>query len=85
MISEFFMGIWTTGTGWILSLLPTFATQGINAGIGAILGPFSDGVNDLGAWLPWSTVQIWLPITISLYVAGLTIRAVKSFIPTISG
>jgi hypothetical protein len=85
MIAEWFIGIWSNGVAWIFTLLPTFATTGINAGLSAILGPFSDGVNSLGAWLPWSTVQVWLPITISLYVAGLTIRAVKSFIPTISG
>jgi hypothetical protein len=85
MIVEFFSDLWAWAVPLLVAMLPTFATSGINAGLSAILGPFSDGVNDLGAWLPWSTVQIWLPIVIGLYVSGLTLRAVKSFIPTISG
>jgi hypothetical protein len=85
VIVEFLATIWADGVGFMLSVLPSFATSGIDNGLAAILGPFSAGVDDLGAWLPWSTVQIWLPISTSLYVSGLLLRAVKSFIPTISG
>jgi hypothetical protein len=85
VIVEFLASLGSEVVTWFLGLLPAFSTVGINAGLGAILGPFSTGVNGLGAWLPWSTIQIWMPITIGLYIAGLIIRAVKSFIPTISG
>jgi hypothetical protein len=85
VIVEFLEGAFGSVLGWVLGFLPAFSTVGINAGLASILGPFSTGVNDLGAWLPWSAVQVWLPITMSLYISGLGIRAVKSFIPTISG
>lgn len=85
MIVEFLLGVFANVQGWILSFLPAFSVSGLNAGIAAMLGPFADGVNQLGAWIPWSTVQIVLPISIGLYVSGLTLRAVKSLIPTISG
>ena len=85
MITEFLLGIFSNISTWVLALIPAFSVSGVNAGIAAMLGPFSTGINELGAWIPWGTVQIVLPISIGLYVSGLTIRAVKSFIPTISG
>lgn len=84
MIIEWIVGVFTGGVGWLCALLPTFSVEGINSGVASMLGPFSDAVNGLGAWLPWSAVQVWLPITISLYTGSLVVRAVKSFIPTIS-
>jgi hypothetical protein len=84
VIVEFLIWMYSNVGVWAVGLIPAFSASGINSGLAAILGPVSTSINGLGAWLPWSTVQIWLPITISLYTGSLIVRAVKSFIPTIS-
>lgn len=85
MIVEALYAVWANVCGWALGLMPAFNPTGVVSGVGAILGPLSVGINELGAWLPWASIGIIVPISIGLYVAGLVFRAVKSFIPTISG
>ena len=86
MIIEYGFGLLTGGASWLLSLLPTWSSgQGVGSGIAAILGPVSTGATNLGAWIPWSVGASWMTITLGFYFTTLVIRAVKSFIPSISG
>lgn len=85
MIIEWLYGIWEGFSVWILGLIPAFPVVGMNVGLAAILNPVSDGLAGLGGWIPWDVVNILLPISVSLYIGGLILRAVKSLIPMISG
>lgn len=86
MISEFFIDIWVNLCTWVLGLMPAIpALNGASVGIGNILGPVSAGLTGLGGWIPWEVVAILLPVSVTLYIGSLMLRAIKSFIPTISG
>ncbi len=84
MIIEFIVGIFTGGVSWLVGLIPAFAPGALNIGVNAMLSPFATAIDGLGAWLPWDAIQVWLPLTVSLWTGSLVVRAVKSFIPTIS-
>lgn len=86
MISEFFIDIWVNVSGWVLGLMPAMpAVDTAGIGLGNILAPVSHGLTGLGGWVPWGLVAILLPASVAFYLGSLLLRAVKSFIPTISG
>jgi len=86
MIVEWGYSIFTNIAAWGFGLVPG-VPAGTNpaGGITAILGPVMGQVSNLGAWMPWDVINIVVPISIALYLGSLVVRAVKSFIPTISG
>lgn len=85
MIIEVLYTLWALFTSWILGNMPTFDSGPIIVGVNATLAPVLVGAAQLGGWIPWGTVAICLPISVGLYVVTLLARAIKSFIPLISG
>jgi hypothetical protein len=85
VIVEFLIQIWENLVTWLLTWFPEFDFPAVEFGIGAVLAPVAAGASQLGAWIPWDTVELIVPISVGMYVTGLVIRAVKSFIPSISG
>ena len=86
MITEWVYSVWGGFATWIMGMLPPWsAGNGLGSGLSAILGPVAGTANNLGAWIPWDVGATWFTIVIGAYFASLVIRAIKSFIPTISG
>jgi len=86
VITEWLYSVWVGFASWVCSLLPSWQSgQGLGSGIAAILGPVSSGAYQLGAWIPWTLGATWMGIVMTVYFGSLIVRAVKSFIPTISG
>ena len=85
MITEWLFGIWEAIAVWFLGLLPSWPATEFVFGLSAILAPVSGGLQGLGGWIPWELINVLLPVSVSLFVASLILRTVKSLIPTISG
>lgn len=86
MIIEWLFSLWADiSIGFMGMLPPIEGVDETKVGIGNILGPVAAGLTGLGGWIPWDVVNLLLPISVGLYLAGFVLRGVKAFIPTISG
>jgi hypothetical protein len=85
VITQWAFDVWAGFVGWITGMLPQWDDPSMQAGLGTILDAFRPQVDGLGAWLPWTEISILVPLVLGLYLTFLTVRAIKSFIPTISG
>jgi hypothetical protein len=85
MIVVWFFAVTGGFVGWFAGLLPAIAPFAVNVAFGDLFTGFTDVANNLGAWLPWGTVHVCLPIVVGLYTSSFVIRIVKSLIPTVSG
>ena len=85
MISEWGYQVMANVVSWFLTLLPGFSTDVSGGGPASIIAPVAAYAADLSGWIPWSTAAVWFPVVITLYIAALIGRAMKSFLPTMSG
>jgi hypothetical protein len=86
MITEFLFAVFGNIAGWLLEWMPENDDLAPLAGqMANVFEPLEQGLNGLGAWMPWGIVNTCAGITLGLWIVTLLIRAVKSFIPTISG
>lgn len=87
MIVEWIMSIGAAVAEWLITGLPAAEVNWVISADN-LLAPFFAGAFSLGAWLPWGTLQVVMPIVFSTYVLSLFARALRAVIghlPMIGG
>lgn len=89
MIIEWLVGL---AEGFVISLIEFFnfelVPQEAVLDVGAGIAPWAHGIADLGVWLPWGVLAVWVPAVSSVYIGSLTIKFVKnllSHVPFVGG
>lgn len=75
--------LWFVGL-FDLELVPQEAVLDVGAGI----APWAHGIADLGVWLPWGALAIWVPAVGSVYIGSLVLKFIKnlfSHVPLFGG
>lgn len=81
MIIEWLLGLVEGFISWFLEitnfeLVPQEAVLDVGAGI----APWAHGIADLGVWLPWGVLAIWVPAVSAVYVGSLLAKFLKNLI-----
>lgn len=74
---------------WLLELSPfEVVPQEAVLDVGAGIAPWAHGVYDLGVWIPWGVLALWVPLVASVYTSSLLLKFLKnlfSHVPFIGG
>lgn len=89
MIVEWFLTLVEGVVTWFIDLadfelVPQEAVLDVGAGI----APWAHGIADLGVWLPWNVLAVWVPLVTGVYVTSLLLKFLKnlfSHVPFIGG
>lgn len=89
MIIEWFLDLALGIVEWFLGLAPfELVPQEAVLDVGAGIAPWAHGVYDLGVWIPWNVLALWVPLVGGVYVASLLLKFLKnlfSHVPFIGG
>lgn len=88
MVSEFFVNLGVTISGWIAALFPPLDIPAeIQDSIDGLYG-FLDSASGLGNWFPWSILATMLGLAVVWFLAVFGIKLLRwvwSLIPVVGG
>lgn len=81
MIIEWFLTLVEGLLSWLLTLFDfELVPQEAVLDVGSGIAPWAHGIADLGVWLPWGVLAVWVPAVGTVYVGSLVAKFIKNLV-----